>query len=240
MATVADMMDEAADECSVTPPSSWAAASTLTYRDMKRFLRQTAAEMLDRVDWPDPLTLETTIAGDGTADYDLPAAFKRLTRDQYAVYETTTVRRPCIPVTTNGHWTRLQQIGSASGDRYYRIAGTEEDGFTIEFFQTPAVGVSITVSYVTKNWFDVAGTPGNDWTSNSATLLLPREVVQQGVVWRFKRRKGLPFADRLNEYEANLARYANDSRGIRTVDMTGEGRMKSPFDIPVPDFIPSA
>lgn len=240
MATVADMMDEAADDCSVSPPSSWIAATTLTYRDMKRFLRQTVTEILERVDLPDPITLDATITGTGAVTYDLPAAFKRLTRDDYSVYETTTVRRPCIPVNTNGQWTWLNQVGSGSGDRYYRIQGTEEDGFTISFFQTPATGVSIKVSYVTKNWLDISGTPSSTWTNNTDTLLLPRDIVQMGVVWRSRRKRGLPFQDRLNEYEANLARMANDKRGIRKIDMSGGGSMKSPFDIPVPDFIPSA
>lgn len=240
MATVADMMDEAADECSVTPPSSWATAATLTYRDLKRFLNDTANELLDRVDWPDPIGLDTIITGTGAEAYNLPSNFKRLTRDGYAVYETTTVRRPCIPVNTNGQWTWLKQMGSAGGDRYYRTAGDETDGHTISFFQNPATGISITCSYISKNWLKVAGTPGSKWSNDNATLLLPKELMQMGVVWRFRRRKGLPFADRLAEYEANLARLANDARGIRKVDMTGASRMRSPFDIPAPDFIPTA
>lgn len=240
MTTVAAMMDEAADDCSVAPPSSWIAAATLTYRDLKRFLRQTITELQDRVDWPDPITLDTTISGNGDVSYALPSDFKRLTRDDYTVYETTSVRRPCVPVHTNGQWTWLNQMGSASGDRYYRLAGTEEDGYTLSFFQTPATGISIKVSYVTKNWLDISGTPSDVWTNNTDTLLLPRDIVQMGVVWRFRRRKGLPFLDRMNEYEANLARKANDARGIRKVDMSGGGKMRSPWDVPVPDFIPPA
>lgn len=240
MATIADMMDEAADECSVSPPSSWVAATTLTYRDLKRFLSKTVNELLERVDWPDPIGLDTTITGTGVETYNLPSDFKRLTRDDYAVYETTTTRRPCIPVPTNGQWTILQQQGSAGGDRYYRTAGSEEAGYTISFFQTPATGASIVCSYVSKNWLTIGGVAGHEWTDNDALLLLPKDLVQMGVEWRFRRRKGLPFVDRLNEYEANLARLANDARGIRKVDMTGASRMRSPFDIPVPDYIPPA
>ena len=83
MATIADMMDEAADECSVSPPSSWVAATTLTYRDLKRFLTKTVNELLERVDWPDPIGLDTTITGTGVETYNLPSDFKRLTRDGF-------------------------------------------------------------------------------------------------------------------------------------------------------------
>lgn len=238
MATVAEVMDDVADECSVVPPSSWVAATSLTYRELKRFLRQTVDELLERVDWPDPIAKDQVITGDGSETYTLPSDFKRLTRDPLTVYETTTTRRAGIPVSTNGKWTHLKDIGSAGGNRYYRISGDEESGFSISFWDNPSSGNSITVSYISKNWLDISGTEGAVWSSNDATLLLPRRVVEQGVVWRFRRKKGLPYADRMGEYEAVLARMANDARVVRKVDMTGGGGMRNPFDIPVPDFIP--
>lgn len=238
MATVKEVMDKAARGCSVSAPSSWITATTLTYMELKDFLADTVNELLERVDWPDPITKDTVITGTGAEAYDLPTDFKRLTRDPLAVYETTTTRRPGVPIHSNGAWTHLKQIGSAGGDRFYRLSGTEEDGFDIAFYQFPATGASITVSYVSRNWLKQSGTAGYEWTDVGATLLLPASLIEMGVVWRFRRRKGLPFADRLNEYEANLARHANDKRGIRRVDMTGGGTMSSPFQIPVPDFIP--
>jgi len=238
MATVKDTMDKAARGCSVTPPTSWITATGLSHMEMKDFLAETVEELLERIDWPDPITKDTVIAGTGAETYALPSDFKRLTRDELAVYETTTTRRPGIAVPTNGAWTHLKQIGSAGGDRFYRTSGDEEDGFEISFYQFPATGASITVSYVSRNWLKQASVEGNEWTDATATLLLPARLVEMGVVWRFRRRKGMPFADRLNEYEANLARHANDKRGIKRIDMTGDGAMRSPFDIPVPDFIP--
>ena len=240
MATVKDVMDKAARGCSVAPPTSWITASTLSHMELKDFLAETVEELLERIDWPDPISLDTVIAGTGAETYSLPADFKRLTRDAFTVYETTTTRRPCIPIRANGDWTYLKQVGSAGGDRYYRVSGDEADGFDISFYQFPATGASITLSYVTRNWLKVSGTAGYQWNDVSATLLLPARLVEMGVVWRFRRRKGLPFTDRLNEYEANLVRQSNDKRGMRRIDMTGDGSMRSPFDIPVPDFIPPA
>jgi hypothetical protein len=240
MATVADVMDKAARECRITPPSSWVAATSLSYLDLKDHLQDTVDELLERVDWPDPIAKDTTIAGDGTADYDLPSDFKRLTRDPLTVYETTTTRRAGIPVKTNGEWTYLNDIGSAGGNRYFRTSGNEEDGFAIEFYPTPAVGDSITVSYISRNWLSVSGTAGAEWSDNSATLLLPERLIRMGVVWRFRRGKGMPYADRMAEYEAVLARTANDARAVRSIDMTGGRKMANPFDIPLPDFIPSS
>lgn len=239
MPTVAEVMDEAARECSVVPPVSWITTTTLTHVELKSFLRKTVDELLDRVDWPDPITIDYDITGDGTADYTLPSAFKRLTRDDMAVYENPTNRRRVIPVSTNGAWTYLTDLGSAGGNRYYRLSGDEESGYEIEFYQTPAVGDSFTVSYITKNWLKHSGSAASTWQDAADTLLLPRELIEMGVVWRFRRRKGLPYADRMNEYEAKLTRLANDARGIRKIAF-GEAEEGLPMRVPVPDFIPPA
>lgn len=240
MATVASVMDEAARECSIAPPSSWVSATTLSHVEMRQFLNETADELLERIDWPDPIAQDTVITGDGSEAYTLPSDFKRLTRDPLTVYETTTTRRAGIPVASNGAWTHLKDVGSAGGNRYFRTSGDEEAGFAISFWDNPTSGNSITVSYISKNWLKISGTAGSEWTDNAATLLLDKRLVRMGVIWRFRRKKGMPYADRMNEYEAVLARKANDARVIRSVDMTGGRGMKNPFDVPVPDFIPPA
>jgi hypothetical protein len=238
MATVKDTMDEAARECSLTPPASWITTTATGLVELKQFLTETIDELLERVDWPDPITKDTTITGDGTADYTLPSDFKRLTRDPLTVYEGTRTRRAGVPVTSNGIWTYLNDIGSADGNRYFRTSGTEEDGYEIEFYPIPASSDSITVSYISKNWLKTGSTAGSTWSDATSTLLLPKRLVKMGVIWRFRRRKGLTYADRMAEYEGVLARMRNDARVIRSVDMTGGSERRSPFDIPVPDYIP--
>lgn len=240
MATVAEVMNKVARECRVSAPNSWITATTLTYMELKDLLQETVDELLERVDWPDPITKDTTITGTGVETYALPADFKRLTRDELTVYEETTTRRAGIPVSSRGAWTHLQQIGSADGNRYYRTSGDEEAGFEISFFQTPATGDSIIASYVSKNWLTIASVEGADWSDEAATLLLPRRLIELGVVWRFRRRKGLPYLDRYNEYEGIIARQANDKKGIRSIRFGDDADQPLPMRVPVPDFIPSA
>lgn len=240
MATVSEVMDKAARECRASPPNNWVTSTTTTAMEFKDHLSDTIDELLERVDWPDPIARDQTIAGSGVETYSLDSEFKRLTRDAGAVYETTNTRRNCIPIPTNGMWTNLKELGSAGGDRYYRVSGDEDGGFDISFFHELETGAEVIVSYVSKNWLSISGTRGSTWSDAAAVLLLPRRLVEMGVVWRFRRAKGLPFADRLNEYEANIARLANDKRVIRRVDMGGEGMVRSPFEIPVPDYLPPA
>lgn len=237
MATVKDVMDEAARRCKVTAPTNWVSATTDTAMLFKDFLTETVEELLSRVDWPDPIAKDTTIVGSGVETYSLPTDFKRLTRSPMTVYETTTTRRAGIPISSNGDWTFLKTIGSAGGDRYYRTAGDDDNGYTIDFYRFPSASQSIAVSYISKNWL-TTGTDASIWTNVAATLLLPPDLVRRGVIWRFRQDKGLPYADRMNEYEAILARKANDALNVRRIDMSGEMRSNAPWKIPVPDYIP--
>lgn len=240
MPTVAEVMTKIARECKVTAPNTWSSATTLTVLEMKDLLQETVDELLERVDWPDPISKTTVITGTGVETYALPDDFKRLTRDELAIYETTKTRRAGIPVTTRGQWSFLQDIGSAGGNLYYRTSGDESEGYEISFFPLAATNDSIQASYVSRNWLTISGVDGYAWTDEAATLLFPRRLIELGVVWRFRRRKGLPYIDRYNEYEAILARLANDKKGIRTIGFGTEGDETKPMRVPVPDFIPSA
>ncbi|MEJ5081053.1 phage adaptor protein [Ochrobactrum sp. MYb379] len=239
MATVAELMNRAARECKIKAPGAWVPAMGLSHAELKDFLLETVEELIERLDWPDPTTKDLIITGTGVEKYDLPSDFSRLTRDDFAVYETTTTRRAGIPVTSNGGWTFLKQHGSAAGNRYYRLSGID-GAFKIGFYRPLEANQSLTVSYVSKNWNSVGGVGSSEWTNEEAVLLFPRDLVQIGIVWRFRRAKGLPYADRLNEYEGRLSRLINDARGVRTINFGGCDEMRSPFDIPVPDYIPTA
>lgn len=240
MATVKETLDLAARRCSFTPPASWVSQTTASAMEFKDLLGETVEELLDRIDWPEPITKDTTIAYTGSEPHTLPSDFLRLTRDPLAAYETTTTRRAVVPVASNGAWTHLEQIGSAGGDRFYRLAGDEDDGFTIEFYRPLETGASVTVSYVSHNWLREGSTEGKMWNDAAAVLLLPPVLVRLGIVWRFKQRKGLAYADIMAEYETRVSREANSRRGIKSVNMGVRDDRRMPWDIPVPDHIPAS
>ena len=240
MPTVASVMDKVAREVKVAVPNGWVAATTLTYMELKDLLQETVDELLERVDWPDPIAKDTTVTGTGVETYSLPSDFKRMTRDDLAVYESTSTRRACIAVTTRGQWTHLQDIGSAAGNRYYRLSGDEESGYEISFFRDLETDAEVTASYVSKNWLVISSTEGSVWSDEGATLLLPRRLIELGVVWRFRRRKGLAYLDRYNEYEGMIAKLSNDKKGLRSIGFGEPDELPAPMRVPVPDYIPSA
>ncbi len=239
MSTVVDTLKRAARQCSVSQPSSWVLATDDTSLEVKDFLDETVGDILDRIDPPSPIGVQTTLTTTGAETYSLPSDFRRLQRDASAVFETTNQRRPLIPVSNDGEWTHLKEIGSTGAERYFRVDGYDGN-HTISIFENPSASTGIVVSYVTNNWLATsAGVVGSTLANEDDVLLLPRRLVEAGIVWRFRERKGLPAADRHADYEAQLARLSNDSRTRRKIGF-GVTAARAPWDVPVPDFIPAS
>lgn len=233
MATVAAILTAAAAECSVTAPTLWATATDPTHVEMRDvFLRQTVEDCQDRVDWPSPIGVTATITGTGVEGYALPSDFRRLMRDTYAVYERNRTRRECIPVSTDGEWEYMKELGTAGAYRFYRQRGYE-GAFSLDFYRPLEVGITIVYSYVSENWI-----PGKAvFTDETDVALFPRRLLEAGIVWRFRKRRGLEYGDALAEYEMLMARYANDRRTRRVISF-GHVDGRSPWDVPVPDYLP--
>jgi len=240
MVAITDVLDSVAREARIGTPASWLTDEDEDYELIaKNFLREVAEELLARLDLPQPISQQTVITGDGTEDYDLPTNFLRLQRDATAVYETTTTRRAGVPISDDGVWTHIKQVGTAGGARFYRIRGYD-GAFEIDFYDTPGSNVSITVHYVSKNWMvSSGGTYGSEFTDPDDILLIPRRPVELGILWRYRRDKGLFYDDIKSEFEAYVTRLINDSRQIKSIsfanDPTPDAKV---MRVPVPDYIP--
>lgn len=240
MTTVAAALARIGRECSVPAPSAWATATRLEHLELRDdFLLEAVDEIRDRIDLPSPIGKQVTINGTGVAKYNLPSDFRRMARDPLAVYEITTLRRAGTPVHWDGVWTHLGTIGTAGSFRYYKTEGYP-GAYTISFEQALSTGRTVTVSYVSNVWVvDSGATEAEVFDDEADVLLLPRRVVELGTIWRFRRRKGLSYADWHGKYEAELARLEMDSRNIRTVHFGDDNDDYKPMRVPVPDVIPS-
>lgn len=242
MTTVSDVLSRAARQVSIGVPDSWAGATRPQYVELRDdFLRQTIDNILDRIDLPAPIGKQAVITGDGTESHSLPSDFLRLARDPLAVYETTTLRRAGTSVQADGAWTHLNTIGSAGSYRFFKLEGYP-GAQTIKFERDLATGQSVTVSYVSDKWVkESAGTESNMFDDDSDVLMLPDRVVEIGIVWRFRERKGLPGWDtKRAEYEAHISRLGASAKASRVMSYGDSGGIYKPMRVPVPDYIPNA
>lgn len=240
MTTIVDVLNRVARQVSIDTPESWVLASDLEHVEIRDdFFLETVEDITDRLDLPAPIGATYTLTGDGSETYSLPSDFKRLQRDRLAVYETTTVRRRMVPVTDDGFWTHLKEIGSTGAERFFRITGYDGN-WSISIYREPATSIEVKIHYITRNWMaNSSGTEGYAFSDPEDVLLLPRRIVEVGTVMRWRERKGLDASSKRAEYETFMARLSNDSRNRRTVYFGEPYEERHPWDVPVPDQIPT-
>lgn len=246
MTKITEALDRIARQCSVKPPSSWVSATREDHKEVRDdFFDETIDDILDRLDLPLPIgaqvvisTLANALNSDGSRTFTLPSTFRRIHRGEWAVYDADQ-DRPCVPIESDGLFTFVADTGTAGVVHFYKIEGYDEN-HTITFYSDPGTTSNITLSYSTFYWMkDSGGTSGKMFTDEDDILLLPRRIVESGTVWRFRERKGLPYLDKYNEYEALLSRLSNDSRTRRKIDMGTPDKTVRWQDM-IPAFIPSS
>ena len=224
-------MDNAATECSLAAPSLFATNSTSSYVQLKRYMNQAAAELLNRHDWA-RLTIDGTVTGTGATTYALASDFHRLVRrdeEHDPAVWSDDMRRAFRPVQSNGEWTVLQSMGPTPSYGY-RIVGDN-----IEFTQAIASGDTVTYAYVSKKWIEHSSSGSESWADDADFTYLPPRLIELGVTWRWKRFRGLEFQSYLGEFEIEYARATQDDRGLRKISMGSRPRPASPYDgLPVP------
>lgn len=238
MTLIVDILARIARQTSVTPPSSWLTANDATSLEILDFMDETVQDVRDRVDAVGPMSKSVTITGTDAETYSLPADLVRLHRTPLAVYEQLRTRRGCVPISDDGIWQYMKDLGSAGAYRYYRLRGHEAN-WEIDFMRPLEAGVTVFVGYMSTVWIKNGATEKSAFTSATDDSMLPRRLVESGTVWRFRRRAGLEYVDVQREYEIEIAKLSNDTRGRRIVPF-GDTPTRAPWDIPIPDVIPSS
>lgn len=154
----------------------------------------TGEELARRVDWGQ-LTKTTTLTGDGTnKKFTMPEGFSRIVAGEGVKGSNGAVR----PL-TRAEWADLTPVEGVP--RYFLLEG---DGVTL--WPYLASGETVTVYYQSKNW---CSNGGSTWTADTETALIDEALMAKGLIVRWRRQKGMQYADHEAEYEAAVADLAN-------------------------------
>ena len=92
----------------------------------------------------------------------------------------------------------------------FRVRGT-----SLLITPSPSAGDIIAYEYVSNQWCQSSGgTPQSAWGDDSDTALIDEELHTLGLIWRFKKAKGLDYADdfRIYDLQVRQAIYREGSR----------------------------
>ena len=140
-------------------------------------------------------------------------------------------RLPIVGPLDGEDWQMLKAVVS-TGPRYqYRLRGNH-----LLINPIPTAGLSWYFEYGSKNW--ILGADGTTYkqffTLDTDTLLFPEDLVLMGLRWRWKKEKGLEYAEDFRTYEMQLKDFAGRDGSKRTLKMDMPQRQWSGPGIYIP------
>lgn len=165
----------------IPQPDQIVGAPSREAAELLQMANETGEELARRVQWG-ALTETTTTTG-GT----LPADFDRLT-DGITVFSSGNIVRPL----TLSEWVNLP--GTTGTPRYFLLQGN-----IISLWPAGQA----TVVYQSKHWTD-----GARFTADDQTARIDEELFTKAMIVRWRRQKGMPYADEEAELEAALEQFA--------------------------------
>ena len=191
-----------------------------------------AAEQLSKVkNWSELVSEHTFALSTSDQDYALPADFR------WIVPNTTWDRsddRIVINPISGEEWQFLKAWTTVAGlNRRARIRSGQ-----LEFEQTITSsdnGKTIAFEYLSSYWAETSGgTAKATFTLDTDVCRLDEQLLTLGLVWRFRRAKGLSFEDERQEYDEQVMLTKAADGGARRLNM-GRSRANVPENPNVPE-----
>ena len=205
-------------------PNSAYSSTDTSVLQLVAFSQDTGRELLERYDWNN-LKNQALITGDGaTTLFNLPSDWMRLCpSDKSPMGALISLARPTIPLIgpVNDEWlNQMKALPAYPAYPVWRIVNNE-----MEIWPALASGEVVQFWYFTKNWIQSGSTSAyiQSWSGDSDTSLIDEDIIMKGTIWRWKRAKGLDYAEEFRAYELSVDRNAgqqNNERVVSTSDYT--------------------
>ncbi len=197
--TLLSAINEVCDVVSLDRFASVYGSNDPNAQTMVAFAQEAGDEVARRADWQRMLSTHTA----STSPENLPSDFQRMTPGGAVRTAAGDFFRP---ITSSSQWAVI--VGVPSAQPYFFIKGQQI------LFSPAASAVGAVIDYLSKNWvLQDPGGPGDTLTSDDDKTLFPERLLTKGIIWRWKRQKGLPYDDNLAEFESDLLLEINADRG---------------------------
>ena len=204
-------------------PSSVFSNTNNTVEQFVRFLYIEGRDLLKRHDWNLLLTTQTLTCGASNAQTGYPvAAFERMAKGT-DVWNTTN-DWPITGPLTSEEWADVTVRTVVSLPQNWRLIGG------VLNIYPPKSGDGIQYEYVSNKWIYQAGTTlATTLIGDTDTFVFPEQLMEMGLVWRFKQAKQLDYAEDLKTYERYFLDAVASDRGGRRIISTDRGMPERPF-----------
>lgn len=233
--SVISIISDACDEMGIDRPLQLAAATEVGERQMYSLANGCGLLIANEPDtgWEilQKLHLFNSVAG--TAEYDLPTGYGRLTLDTvWDRSQLTPMMGPLSPAI----WQTIKSglIGNGIYFSRYRVTRSQTTAVPKRVFMldpaSPNTGSPLVYEYQSTQFSalqDLSAT-NNYFVNDTDVFLLPRDLLKLCFKWRWRREQGLECTTYLEEYNQELDKYSARDRPEPGFSMAG-GRYRQNF-----------
>lgn len=207
-------------------PLSVMGSSDPQIRQIKSLLEEEGNDLSTRGDW-ESLTNEavhTTLATEiqGSIASIAGNGFRNIKPDTF--FDRTT-QLPVYGPVDGKEWQALKATTVTGPSYQYRIRGGN-----LIVNPAPVAGNTWAFEYISSNWItdDGVSVYRQYFTNDTDLMLLPSELLLLGLRWRWKKEKGLDYAEEFKTYEAQVKKVLGSDGGKKTLNMGSDSHDKGP------------
>lgn len=182
---------------------------------LRRLAQKSGDELLRQYDWMLLRKEQTVTLVDGTASYEVAADWARLIPGTW--WDRTQQWALIGPMTPQEWQYRKSGIVTVGPRRRFRMMpSTAVVPPTKRMFLDPTpgaddAGATIVYEYISNRWIASNGVAVSQWALDADTSLIDEDCITAEIIWRYKRARGLEYADEQAEAKALCAaRFAHD------------------------------
>ena len=225
-----------ADESGLPRPGAVVSSSDQQVRQLFALVNRSGQQLARRYDWA-PLRKEgnfTTLAAElqGTLVACASASFLYFVND--TMWNRTLNRSIPGPLTAEEYQTLKANNASGPYPQFF----TRES--RLYFIPAPAAGESVYFEYISKYWCtDSTGATGKEkMNADTDISLVPENLVELDVLWRWRKKKGFDYSEEFREFETALANHFGRDGARTKLSMNGPIQNRGAIRVPEGSWTP--
>lgn len=197
-------------------PNAFASSTDATFRQFVTYAQYEGDKLNLDAKWRKQ-KVTASFTGDGTTTvWALPTDFNRFTTE---MRRQSSILLGLQGPVSDDEFLDAQVRGFNPTIPYWRVSSDN-----IETVPAVKDGQTVTFEYVSNYWItDSGGTPKARFTADTDLILLPEILIVLATVYRWKRAKGLDYAQELADFKMECAKQAHIDGGLPRLRMA-EGR----------------
>lgn len=213
----------AAALCNLPSPTSIINSTDPNVPLLLRLANQEGRELARRHDWQ-AIKVAYTVATIATeAQTALPSDFDRLLPKPDIWNRSLGLQYVWA---NDSEWEAIKALAVTSGSPGWVMLL----GNALYITPAPTAGQTLAFRYMSTQWCQSAALVAQTyWQADTDTAKLPEYLIALGIIWRYKKSKGLDYAEDMTTYERALDLAASRDRGNRMIKLERSSRE---FDLP--------